>query len=262
MYIKPKKSLGQNFLTDKNIQRKLINAYDLNITDRVLEIGAGYGGLTRLIADKTAFVYALEIDQSLCETLKDNTKAYTNIKIINQDILQFDLNKYFKDLKKKIKVIGNIPYYITSPIIEYILEYRNKIETAFITVQKEFANRIVAGAGSKEYGAFSCFVQYFSIPKIKFFITKNSFVPAPKVDSCLLELKIREAPAVRVNNEKFFFKVIRAGFNKRRKTLRNSLDGVVPLEKLSVFFKESGIDKNVRPEDLTIKDFALLTNSI
>jgi len=262
MHIKPKKRLGQNFLTDKNIQRKLVASYNLETTDHVLEIGAGYGELTKLIADCAAFVYALEIDPELCKTLRDNTKGYSNIEIINQDILRFDLEKYFKKLKNKIKVVGNIPYYITTPIIEHLLKYRDKIETVFITVQKEFAKRIVANAGSKEYGSFSCFVQYYSIPKILFFIKKGSFSPIPKVDSCLLELKIRQVPAVNVKDEELFFKVIRASFNKRRKTLRNSLDGIVPLQKLSDFFRKYDIDINIRPEDLTLKDFAHLTNII
>ena len=262
MHVKPKKSLGQNFLTDKNVQRKLIASYNLGAGDYVLEIGAGYGELTKLIAHNVAFVYALEIDPGLCNTLRDSTKEYSNIKVINRDILKFDLKKYFKGLKAKIKALGNIPYYITSPIIEHLLKYRDKIETVFITVQKEFAKRIVADAGSKKYGSFSCFVQYYSIPKIIFLIKRNSFSPAPKVDSCLLELKVREAPAVKVKDEKLLFKVIRACFNKRRKTLRNSLDGIVPSGKLSDFFKENNIDINIRPEDLELKDFARLINSI
>ncbi len=262
MHLKPKKRLGQNFLTDKNIQRKLISSFNLKACDRILEIGAGYGDLTRQIAEKCAYVYALEIDPELCGILKVNTKGYPNIKIVNQDILKFNLKNYFQDLKTKIKVIGNIPYYITTPIIEYLFKYRDRIETVFIAVQKEFAKRIVANPGSKEYGSFSCFVQYHSIPKILFIIKKGSFLPSPKIDSCLLELKIRECPAVNIKNEKLFFKIIRSGFNKRRKTLRNSLDGLIPPHKLSDFFKMNNIDCNIRPEDLSLKDFACLANSV
>jgi len=262
MHVKPKKGLGQNFLFDKNIQRKLVASYNLKAGDCVLEIGAGYGQLTKLIAHDAAFVYALEIDPELCKTLRDNIKGFTNIKIINQDILRFNLKRYFGRFKNKIKVVGNIPYYITTPIIEHLLKYRHKIESVFITVQKEFAKRIVANAGSKEYGSLSCFVQYHSIPKILFFIKKNSFSPRPKVDSCLLQLKIRGVPAVIVKDEKLFFKVIRASFNKRRKTLRNSLDDIVPFQKLHGFFKKYDIDVNIRPEDLTLKDFAHLANII
>lgn len=260
MYLKPKKRLGQNFLFDKNIQRKLIAAYALKASDRVLEIGAGYGELTMLIAHDAAFVYALEIDPALCKTLKDNARGYANIKIINQDILRFNLKKYFGRLKNKIKVVGNIPYYITTPIIEHLLRYRDKIETIFITLQKEFAKRITAYPGSGDYSSFSCFVQYYSIPEMLFFIKKTSFSPIPKVDSCVLELKIREKPAVQVKNEKLLFRIIRSAFNQKRKTLRNSLDGVIPFGKLSRFFRVYNIDCNIRPEDLTLEDFANLSN--
>lgn len=262
MHIKPKKALGQNFLTDKNVLRKLVASYCFKPDERILEIGAGYGELTKLIADRVAFVYAVEIDAGLCKALSENTEALANIKIINRDILRFNLKKYFARIKNKIKVVGNIPYYITTPIIENLFKYRDRVESIFITVQKEFAKRIVAKAGSKEYGSFSCFVQYYTIPKILFLIKKGSFSPVPKVDSCLLELKIREAPAVDVKDEKLFFKVIRASFNKRRKTLRNSLEDIVPLEKLVHFFDKYHIDSNIRPEDLTLQDFAHLADII
>jgi 16S rRNA (adenine1518-N6/adenine1519-N6)-dimethyltransferase len=260
MHHKPKKRLGQNFLIDKNIQRKLIASFALKASDQILEIGAGYGDITRLVAQNVAFVYALEIDPVLCKILRDNLKEYKNIRIINKDILKFNLSRYFSRLKNKIKVVGNIPYYITTPIIEHLLKYQDRIETIFITVQKEFARRITALSGSKEYGSFSCFVQYYTLPKSLFLIKKNSFLPTPKVDSCLLELKIRQAPLVKVRNEKSFFKIIRAAFNQRRKTLRNSLEGIVSLQKLSLFFKNYGIDPDIRPEDLTIEDFAHLVN--
>jgi len=260
MYLKPKKRLGQNFLIDKNIQRKLIQAFQLKAGDYILEIGAGYGDLTKLLAQNAGFIYALEIDPDLCKVLKKNTKSHPNIKVINQDILKFNLKNYFKQLENRIKVIGNIPYYITTPIIEHLFRYRNKVETIFITVQKEFAKRIVASAGSKDYGSFSCFVQYHSIPKILFLIKKNSFSPKPKVDSCLLQLKIRPASPVEIKNEKMLFRIIRTAFNQKRKTLRNSLDGVVSARKLAMFFKEYGINPDIRPEELTLKNFADLSN--
>lgn len=272
-FIFPKKRLGQNFLVDRNIQRKLIAAYALKASDSVLEIGAGYGGLTLLIAGNVDSVYALELDPDLYKSLRDNTKGYTNIKIINQDILRFNLRRYFwklnpvrnvlnsKDkISNGIKVVGNIPYYITTPIIEHLLSYRDRIETIFITLQKEFAQRITARPGSNDYSSFSCFVQYYTIPKILFFIKKTSFLPRPKIDSCLVELKIREKPAVRVKNERLFFRIIRNAFNQRRKTLRNSLEGVIPLRKLSTFFEVYNIDRNIRPEDLTLENFACLAN--
>lgn len=260
MHLKPKKSLGQNFLIDKNIQRKIIDACELRPCDIVLEIGGGRGELTRLIADNADKVYCLEIDRYLCKTLKDGLKGYTNIKIINQDILKFNLKKNFKNSKNKIKVIGNLPYYITTPIIEHLLKYREKIITVFITVQKEFARRLTALAGSKDYGSFSCFAQYYTKAKILFLIKKGCFRPQPNVDSTFLRLEIRKVPPVKINDERLFFKIIRGAFNKRRKTLRNSLKGIVSTERLEVFFNKYNIDTNTRPECLALEDFAKLAN--
>lgn len=278
MYIKPKKRLGQNFLIDRNIQKKIIAASELGPSDNVLEIGAGCGELTRLIAADAAGVYALEIDPYLCQVLKCSLKGHPNVKIINKDILKFNLRRYFRKLENKInpalpaknhilnnrkggvKVIGNIPYYITTPIIEHLLEYRDRINTIFITIQKEPAIRMTATPGSKDYGSFSCFLQYYTEPKILFLIKKTCFRPVPKVDSCFMRLQMRKEPPVKVNNEKLFFKIIRAAFNKRRKVLRNSLESVVPQQKLEVFFNKYSINSNIRPEDLALEDFANLTN--
>ncbi|MDD4979872.1 MAG: 16S rRNA (adenine(1518)-N(6)/adenine(1519)-N(6))-dimethyltransferase RsmA [Candidatus Omnitrophica bacterium] len=260
MYLKPKKRLGQNFLVDKNIQRKIAVSCQLGAGDHVLEIGSGYGDLTRLLGQHCAFIYALEIDPDLSRVLKDSTKDYANIRIINRDILKFNLKNYFKKVKGRIKVVGNIPYYITTPIIEHLLKYRDKIESIFITVQKEFAKRITAKAGSKDYGSFSCYVQYYCAARPLFFIKKNSFFPAPKVDSCFIELEVREEGAVRLKDEKLFFTIIRKAFNQRRKTLRNSLSGIIPVLKLTAFFEKYGINRNIRPEDLTLQDFANLSN--
>lgn len=262
MRIKPKKRLGQNFLVDKNIQRKIIQALNLNPADLVLEIGAGRGEITSLVAKEAGWVYALEIDSSLLGILAENLKGMDNVQVINQDILKFDLKKYFKNEKGNIKVVGNIPYYISSAIIEYLFKYRDKMEFIFITVQKEFAQRVAAPPGSKDYGSLSCFVQYYSCPKILFEIKKNCFFPVPKVDSCLLRMDVRNRTALTGAKENEFFKIVRAAFNKRRKTLRNSLDGIVPQEKLDDFFSKFNIDINIRPEDLSVDDFIKLTKLI
>jgi len=263
MHIKPKKRLGQNFLFDKNIQRKIISACELKPSDSVLEIGSGRGELTKLIAQHVSEVYAIEIDSYLYEILKDNLKRYTNVKIINQDLLELDFKRYFGKLKNKIKIVGNIPYYITTPIIEYLLKYRNKIEAIFITVQKEFAQRITAKPGSKDYGSFSCFVQYYTKAQRLFFIKKTSFFPMPKVDSALLRLETKEkaVSGIKAKNERLLFKIIRAAFNKRRKTLKNSLAGLIPLQKLEQFFEKYNINSNIRPEELSLEDFVNLANS-
>lgn len=229
--------------------------------DVVLEVGAGTGEFTRLLAKETAFVYALEIDESLCENLKYNLKNFKNIRIIFQDFLHFDFHAYFSQQTGKIKVFGNIPYYITSPIIEHLFRYKDKIDTIFITVQKEFALRILAHPVTKSYGSFSCFVQYFAEPKKHFYIKRNSFSPAPKVDSCFLELKIRESPLVKVEDETFFFKIIRKAFNQRRKTLKNSLKEVIARNKIEDFLSSRGLKQDVRPEKLSLKDFGFLANN-
>lgn len=262
MYIKPKKSLGQNFLIDKNIQKKIISACALADEDIVLEIGAGFGDLSRHLAPCVKRLYALEIDQRLYPQLEQNLKPHKNCQVIKGDILKFNINKFLEDnaIKQKIKVIGNIPYYISSPIIEHLIGYRDNISIVFMAVQKEFGRRVVASAGSKEYGSFSCFVQYYFKGKILFEIKKGCFKPSPKVDSCFLSLEFRDKPAVRVGNQEKFFKLIRTAFNQRRKTLRNSLDGFIGRQDLEKFLDESGIDQNVRPEGLSLEQFACLSN--
>jgi 16S rRNA (adenine1518-N6/adenine1519-N6)-dimethyltransferase len=260
MRIRPKKRLGQNFLTDKNIRHKIIESCGLSASDTVLEIGAGKGEITGMIAGKAGFVYALEIDPSLSEILKTNLSGLDNVEVARDDILKFDFKKFFAKAGEEVKVIGNIPYYITTPIIERLLEYRKNISSVFIMVQKEFALRAAAGPGSKSFGSLSCFLQYYSAPRILFPISRRCFYPAPKVDSCFLELSMRKAPAVKVKDEELFLKIIRAGFNKRRKTLRNSLETVIPQQKLDAFFEKYGIDRNTRPECLSLADFANLSN--
>ncbi|MDD5692441.1 MAG: 16S rRNA (adenine(1518)-N(6)/adenine(1519)-N(6))-dimethyltransferase RsmA [Candidatus Omnitrophica bacterium] len=264
MRLKPKKRLGQNFLKDKNIQRKIIRSCALSGEDIVLEIGAGLGDLTNQLALAAKDVYALEIDRNLIPELEKNTTSLANCRVIKADILEFDINKFIRENKitQKIKVIANIPYYISSPIIERLIQYRAGISKIFLTVQKEFGRRVAASPGGKEYGSFSCFSQYYLKPKILFEIKKNSFFPAPKVDSCFLSLEVREKPAVQVEDEEKFFKLLRAAFNQRRKTLRNSLEGIVEPESLKEFLDSAGIDVNARPEMFSLSQFADLSNSV
>lgn len=261
MRIKPKKRLGQNFLLDKNIQKKIIQGLELKPSDTVLEIGAGRGELTGFIAHKVKKVYAVEIDPDLYGALEENIKDYPNVVVIKEDILKLKLRKHFSKLRGKLKVFGNIPYYISTPIIEKLLWFRKKINTIYITVQKEFAKRIVAQPGSKIYGSLSCFVQYYTEPKIIFEIKKGSFYPTPKVGSCFLRLTVRKKTSLSKDKEKILFRIIRAAFNQRRKALRNSLKELLPKEKLETCLLKYSIDKNIRPEDLTLQDFTNLINS-
>jgi len=264
MFVKPKKSLGQNFLIDKNIQKKITSACALSSEDIVLEIGAGMGDLTEHLAATAKRVYALEVDRRLFPILEARLKTHSNCRVLKGDILEFDINKFLQDNqeKQKIKVIGNIPYYISSPIIEHLIQYRDNIDTVFMTVQKEFGRRVNASAGSKEYGSFSCFVQYYAQTRIIFEIKKGSFKPSPKVDSCFLSLEFREKPPVAVKSEEMFFKLIRSAFNQRRKTLRNSLADFITLDSLEAFLDKEGIGRNARPEELTLDEFARLRNYI
>jgi len=264
MYIKPKKSLGQNFLIDKNIQKKIISSCSLSKEDIVLEVGAGKGDLTEQLAIAAKKVYALEVDRRLFPLLEQKLSSHANFQLIKGSILDFDINKFLLDnpAGRKIKVVGNIPYYISSPIIEHLIQYRDKIDTVFMTVQKEFGRRVNAAAGSKEYGSFSCFVQYYALSRIIFEIKKGSFKPVPKVDSCFLSLKFRQDPPVKVRDEEGFFKLIRTAFNQRRKTLRNSLAGFITSGLLEEFLEQQGIDRNVRPERLTLDEFARLNSFI
>ncbi|HLD83202.1 MAG TPA: 16S rRNA (adenine(1518)-N(6)/adenine(1519)-N(6))-dimethyltransferase RsmA [Candidatus Omnitrophota bacterium] len=266
MQLKPKKRLGQNFLTDKNIQRKIIAACGLKSSDIVLEIGAGRGELTTLIAPMVKRVYALELDRGLASQLKEVFRACRNVKIITADVLKFDLKKLGDGsiFSKKIepspcfKVIGNIPYYITTPVIEKLIGFRDKIEAVFITIQKEVALRILSQPGSKDFGSLSCFLQYYTEPKILFPITKGCFWPQPKVNSCFLKLEIRPKPLIKVKDEALLFRIIRLAFNQRRKILRNSLSGIVSEAKLTYFFNTYKINPNTRPEGLCLEDFANL----
>ena len=261
MYTKAKKRLGQNFLIDKNIQNKIIAAFELKSSDYILEIGSGRGELTKLIAPNVSKVYALEIDSWLCEVSRINLKSYSNVEIINKDILKFDITKHLLGFRNRIKVVGNIPYYITSPIIEHLLKTPVILDMVFITVQKEFAKRMVSSSGSKEYGSFSCFVQYYTEPKILFYIKKSCFSPEPKIDSCLLRMNIKHKPILNQKQERLFFKIIRAAFNQRRKTLRNSLKDILPRKQLEIFYSKYNINPNIRPEQLDLKDFINLTNT-
>lgn len=260
MHIKPKKSLGQNFLIDRNIQNKIIENIDLDPADTILEIGPGEGAITGLLCRNAAKVFAVEIDRSLCALLTSKFAAVQNLSVINADFLKFDLRSLPPG--NKLKVIGNIPYYITSPIVEHLLFYRERITDIYLTVQKEFANRMAADPGSKVYGSFSCFVQYYTQPEILFLIKKNSFHPPPKVDSCFMRMKLREEPAVKVKNEAMLFKIIRTAFGQRRKTMKNGLEELIPNRQLEQFFRQYDIDPRIRAEDLALQDFANLANLI
>jgi len=264
MYIKPKKSLGQNFLIDKNILKKIRVCAGFSEEDIVLEIGSGQGQLTLELSPVVKEVYALEIDQRLYPELEEKLSGLNNCLVVKGDILKFNLTQFLglKRVEQKVKVIGNIPYYISSPIIEHLIDHRRQIKEVYLTVQKEFAKRVIASPGSKEYGSFSCFVQYYAKAKILFDIKSSCFRPQPKVDSSFLFLEFREKPEIEIKDELSFFKLIRTAFNQRRKTLRNTLSGFLTKPELEGVLAELGIGINARGEELSLSQFAQLYKNI
>lgn len=256
----PKKSLGQNFLLDRNILNRIVASLELDNSDTVLEIGAGLGRLTSLLAEKAHKVIALEIDKRAVVLLKAQFKNNSKIEIVEQDFLKYEIKEKF--FKKRLKVAGNIPFYITTPIIERLFNFRGRIESVFLTVQKEVAKRITAAPSSKAYGALTCFVQYYALPRILFNIKAGSFVPAPKVDAAFLRLEILKRPPCKVSNDEQFFKMVRYGFSQRRKTLVNALGPMFKKELSILAIKELGLNPKIRIENLSLKEMAVFFNCL
>lgn len=257
------KSLGQNFLTDKHIIDKIIDATEISQEDLVIEIGPGIGVLTAEAAERAQKVTAIELDKNLIPILEDTLGDFDNVEIINQDVLKTDLNKIISESGcQKARIIGNLPYYITTPIIMAILEGGVKAESITIMMQKEVADRIKAKPGTKAYGALSVAVQYYCTVQTVAIVPKEVFYPVPKVDSAVLRLDIRKDKPVELIEERMFFRCIKAGFGQRRKTLSNSLMGIGDVTKEEV--KEAllcvGIDEKRRAETLSLDEFANLAN--
>lgn len=264
------KSLGQNFITDKSVIEKIIEGSEIGEEDLVIEIGPGIGVLTAEAAEAAMKVVAVEIDKKLIPILEETLGGYDNVRVINQDILKTDLNKIIEEERTAgnftggVKVIGNLPYYITTPIIMELLEKGVEAESITIMMQKEVADRIKASPGGKIYGALSVAVQYYCTVEQIASVPKEVFVPRPKVDSAVLRLSVREEKPVQLTDEKVFFACIKHGFGQRRKTLLNSLTGVCGLSKEQVksVLSETGIDAVRRAETLSIEEFAAIANSV
>ena len=252
-----RKSLGQHFLTDPNIIHKIIDACQLESNDSVLEIGPGDGALTRHISPRVNGVYAVDADRRLCEKLSKEFFT-TNVKIIHANILKFDLSS----LPSPIKVIGNLPYNISSPIIERIMIHREKIHSVFFTVQWEFGKRLVAKPNTKDYSSLSCFVQNYADVKILFQIKKSSFYPSPKVTSCFLRWAFKTHPLSKGIDEEVLFHVIRLCFQQRRKTIANALSRMIPKDELQSILHSLKIDSRLRAENLSINDYIRLTKAL
>lgn len=262
------KKLGQNFLIDDDIIQNIIDAAELKETDLVIEIGPGLGTLTSKLLEKAGKVIAIELDEKMLKVLNDRFSLYNNFILINNDVLKVDLNKIIEEnleQLKSVKIVANLPYYITTPIIMKLLESKLKIETITVMVQKEVADRITATPGDKLSGAITYSVDYYAKAEEVVFVSKSCFMPSPEVDSTVIKLEIRKEPKVNVLNEEMFFKVIKASFMQRRKTLINGLmnSGIIKdREKLNAILKEANIDSDIRGEKLTIEQFANLSNLI
>ena len=262
------KSLGQNFLIDENVLEKIISGANIDKSTNVIEIGPGFGTLTQRLCLNAKKVVAIEIDKTAIPILENNLCDFDNIKIINDDVLKCDLKKIIEDEfgGGRVTIAANLPYYITTPIIMHILESRIDAKNLCIMIQKEVAERIAAKEGTKDYGALSVAVNYYAIPRMICTVPPSSFIPMPKVSSAVISLDIRKEPPVAVNSEKGFFKLVKAAFAQRRKTLLNALanSSAIPMskEEISNVLIECGIDEKRRGETLTLQDFADIANRI
>ena len=259
-----KKSFGQNFLIDSHVIEKIIRAAEIGPEDNVLEIGPGIGTLTQYLAEAAGRVVAVEIDEKLIPVLGETLAEYDNVEVINQDILKCDVDSIFEG--RPFKVVANLPYYITTPIIMGLLEGKSHFDSLTVMIQKEVADRMKAGPGTKDYGALSLAVQYFAEPYLAANVPPNCFMPRPAVGSAVIRLKRRETPAVAVKDEKLLFKLIRAAFMERRKTLlnavKNSQELDIPKERVEEVLTDLGIDTRIRGEALNLQQFALLADSL
>jgi 16S rRNA (adenine1518-N6/adenine1519-N6)-dimethyltransferase len=248
-----KKHLGQNFLYNPSIIEKIIQAARIRPSDFIVEIGPGPGKMTRMLTEMADRVLAIELDDHLYEQLKKELGEYGNIELLHGDALEYP----YEDLSE-FKVVANIPYYITTPIIFRLLDSKKNLKSMTLTVQKEVAERIVAGPGGKDYGVLSIMVQYHAKPHLEFIIPKEAFRPVPKVDSALIHIEILERPSVDVRNEEIFSRVVRTAFSQRRKMLSNSLRSL--REDVKEWLARAEIDQNRRPETLSLEEFARLAN--
>ena len=262
------KKFGQNFLIDTHVLEKIISAAGITKNDCVLEIGPGIGTMTQYLAENAGHVVAVEIDKNLIPILADTLSAYDNVEVINDDILKVDINKLAEEKNggKPIKVVANLPYYITTPIIMGLFESHVPIDSITIMVQKEVADRMQVGPGTKDYGALSLAVQYYAKPEIVAIVPPNCFMPRPNVGSAVIRLTRHKEVPVQVNDEKLMFKIIRASFNQRRKTLANGLNNAPDIhlskEVIQESIEELGVPVTIRGEALTLQQFAQLSNII
>ncbi len=269
--LKLTKALGQNFLTDFSVVQRIVDASDMDKDTLAIEIGPGVGSMTRELAERSAGVAAIEIDKRLIPALNDNLSDYSNVSIINEDIMKADIDAIIEKYRelynaKSVKVVANLPYYITTPIIMRFLEEVKGVDKMVFMVQKEVAERMVSGPGTKDYGALSVAVQFYSNPKIIFDVPPHCFIPQPEVHSTIIGLDILSEPPVEVDDKNLYFKIVKASFGQRRKTLVNALSNSgffnKNKEQIKQILEEMGLNENIRGEVLTVAQFAQLSNLI
>lgn len=268
--IKANKSLGQNFLINEDVVKEIVESSQIEADDLVIEIGPGLGTLTKFLLEKAKKVVCIELDSKMIRILEDRFKLYDNLEIKNEDVLKVDLQKLIKDEKersnvKNVKIVANLPYYITTPIIMKLLEEKLDLESITVMIQKEVADRLIAIPGDKDTGAITYTVNYYSIGEKIIEVSNNSFIPEPEVTSEVIKLTIRKNPPVQVINIELMFKIIKNAFMQRRKTLLNSLYNskiFKSKEKGIEILKEVGLDQNIRAEKLTLQDFANIADKI
>ncbi len=268
--IKANKSLGQNFLINQNVVDRIVESSNISKEDLVIEIGPGLGTLTKELLEKAGKVISIELDKKMIKILQDRFSLYDNFEIIHEDVLKVRLNKIIKEEKEKngfktAKIVANLPYYITTPIIMKLLEDRLDLESITVMVQKEVADRLIAIPGEKETGAITYSVYYYATSEGILEVPNDSFIPEPEVNSKVIKLTIRKEPPVEVKSRGVMFKIIKSAFMQRRKTLLNALTNTkvfMSKEEGVGILKDLNLDENVRAENLSLEDFAEITNRI
>lgn len=250
-----KRPFGQHFLFDPNILKKIIKCSGVTPDDTVVEIGPGLGTLTRFLSLYAKKVIAIELDKRLIEKLEGILSESSNVEIIQADALKFP----YDTIEGKFKVVANIPYYITTPLLFRLLEFKGKVQSMTLLMQKEVARRIAASHGSKEYGVLSISAQFYTKPKLEFTVSRKAFLPSPKVDSAVVSFEVSQSPLYPVKDEELFFRVAKTAFSQRRKTIANSLK---TFEGIKDALRKAGIDPGIRPEKLSIRDFTKLTDAL
>lgn len=260
--LRANKKLGQNFLINEEIINQIIEKADVNKNDTIIEIGPGLGSLTAKLLENANKVIAIELDSNMSNILKERFCLYDNFELIEKDVLKVDLNEIVEKYDS-VKVVANLPYYITTPIIMKLLEERLKLKSITVMVQKEVGERFCAVPNSKEYGAITISINYYTKPEIIIDVPKENFEPMPEVDSCVIKLDVRNVPPVEIKNEKDFFNLIKAGFSQRRKTINNSLASMgISKEKIKSVLEKLSIDSKLRAENLTMEQFADISNNM